>query len=45
MREVLEGHLREAFGHADCGPVRDAEHARMHEAIAEVNTLIRSYLK
>ncbi len=44
MREVLEGHLRETFGHADCDPT-DPDHARAHAAIAEVTDLIRSYLK
>lgn len=47
MADVLEGHLRESFGHADCdmASLQDPEHARMHEAIDEVASLVRSYLK
>ncbi len=47
MADVLEGHLRESFGHADCGvdSLNDPEHARTHEAIDEISSLVRSYLK
>lgn len=47
MAEVLQGHLRESFGHAECGDTaeRDPEHARIHAAIDEVSALVRSYLK
>ena len=47
MADVLEGHLRESFGHADCAvdSLDDPEHVRMHEAIDEVASLVRSYLK
>ena len=47
MADVLEGHLRESFGHADCAvdSLDDPGHARTHEAIDEVASLVRSYLK
>ena len=48
MAEVLEGHLRETFGHADCVPgigADDAGHAKAHAAIDEAVALVRSYLK
>ena len=47
MADVLEGHLRESLGHADCdGPsLQDPAHARTHEAIDEIAALVRSYLK
>lgn len=50
MAEVLEGHLREAFGHAECYeelvPEQiSPEHERMHQAIDEAVRLVRSYLK
>ncbi|PAT37589.1 metal-sensing transcriptional repressor [Vandammella animalimorsus] len=47
MAEVLQGHLRETFGHADCGPdaERDAAHARQHQAIDQAVALVRSYLR
>ena len=47
MADVLEGHLRESFGHADCdmASLQDPEHTRVHEAIDEVASLVRSYLK
>ncbi len=47
MADVLEGHLREAFGHADCGveSLNDPEHERVHAALDEVASLVRSYLK
>ena len=47
MADVLEGHLRESFGHADCAvdSLDDPEHVRMHEAIDEISSLVRSYLK
>ena len=49
MADVLEGHLLESFGHADC-PLNsdtklDPEHERIHTAIDEAITLVRSYLK
>ena len=49
MADVLEGHLLESFGHADC-PLNsdtklDPEHERIHAAIDEAITLVRSYLK
>ncbi|MDO5609227.1 MAG: metal-sensing transcriptional repressor [Pseudomonadota bacterium] len=43
MAEVLQGHLRESFGHADCSA--DPDHQRIHTAIDEVSALVRSYLK
>ena len=47
MADVLEGHLRESFGHADCSieALQDPAHARTHEAIDEISSLVRSYLK
>lgn len=47
MADVLEGHLRESFGHADCDleALQDPAHARTHEAIDEISSLVRSYLK
>ena len=47
MAEVLQGHLRETFGHADCDAASaiDADHQRTHAAIDEVTALVRSYLK
>ena len=46
MADVLEGHLRERFGHADCAPGHlDPAHERVHETIDEVASLVRSYLK
>ena len=47
MAEVLQGHLRETFGHADCGPdaARDAAHASQHQAIDQAVALVRSYLR
>ena len=47
MADVLEGHLRETLGHADCemGSLDDPPHARTHEAIDEIASLVRSYLK
>ena len=46
MADVLEGHLRESFGHADCdvASLQDPEHERAHEAIDEVAALVRRYL-
>lgn len=46
MAEVLQGHLRETFGHADCAESgQDPEHQRIHAAIDEVTALLRSYMK
>ncbi len=47
MSDVLQGHLRETFGHADCAPeaAHDPAHARLHAAIDEAVSLVRSYLK
>ena len=46
MAEVLEGHLRETFGHADCGAeVRGKEHRAVHRALDETVSLVRSYLR
>ncbi|WP_298428544.1 metal-sensing transcriptional repressor [Ottowia sp.] len=47
MAEVLEGHLRESFGHADCnlGGVLEPEHARIHAALDDAAALVRSYLR
>ncbi len=47
MADVLEGHLRESFGHADCdgASLNDPAHSRVHEAIDEVASLVRSYLR
>ncbi|MDO5289532.1 MAG: metal-sensing transcriptional repressor [Pseudomonadota bacterium] len=47
MSDVLQGHLRETFGHADCAPeaADDPAHARLHAAIDEAVSLVRSYLK
>lgn len=45
MAEVLQGHLRESFGYADCDDNHDPDHQRIHAAIDEVSALVRSYLK
>lgn len=45
MAEVLQGHLRESFGHADCSDDADPEHQRIHAVIDEMSALVRSYLK
>ncbi len=45
MAEVLQGHLRETFGHAECADSPDCEQQQMHQAIDEVVALVRSYLK
>ncbi|MBY4599096.1 metal-sensing transcriptional repressor [Ottowia caeni] len=47
MADVLEGHLRESFGHADCevASLNDPTHAHVHETIDEVASLVRSYLR
>jgi len=47
MADVLEGHLRESFGHAECDAtsMEDPEHARTHEVIGEVADLVRRYLR
>ncbi len=47
MADVLEGHLRESFGHAECdaSSMEDPEHARTHEVIGEVADLVRRYLR
>ncbi|HPK30960.1 MAG: metal-sensing transcriptional repressor [Ottowia sp.] len=47
MAEVLEGHLRESFGHADCdlAGVLEPEHARIHAALDDAAALVRSYLR
>lgn len=47
MADVLQGHLRETFGHADCDEqaAQDPAHAQQHAAIAQTVALVRSYLK
>lgn len=45
MAEVLQGHLRETFGHVGCEDSTDPAHLHMHKAIDEVVALVRSYLK
>jgi len=47
MSDVLEGHLKETFGHADCAVAEhyDPAHAKVHTAIDETVSLVRSYLK
>lgn len=47
MSDVLEGHLMETFGHADCdvADCSDPAHAKVHDAIDETVSLVRSYLK
>ena len=47
MADVLQGHLRETFGHADCGDQApdDPAHAQQHAAIEQTVALVRSYLK
>ena len=48
MADVLEGHMRESFGHADCSITdikTNPDHERIHDTIDEAVTLIRSYLK
>mgnify|MGYP000010391921 FL=1 len=48
MADVLEGHLLESFGHADCSITdikTNPDHERIHDTIDEAVTLIRSYLK
>ena len=48
MADVLEGHLYETFGHADCDENvgnDTQQHSQMHQAIAETVSIVRSYLK
>jgi len=47
MSDVLEGHLKETFGHADCAVAErdDPAHVKVHTAIDETVSLVRSYLK
>lgn len=47
MADVLEGHMRESFGHADCDPdsLQDPAHAQIHATIDELTSLVRAYLK
>ncbi len=46
MSDVLEGHLLESFGHADCPPdCREPDHEKLHASIAEAVGLVRAYLK
>lgn len=47
MSNVLEGHLYETFGHADCAEAdcSDASHAKIHTAIDETVSIVKSYLK
>ena len=42
MADVLEGHLRESFGHADCA---DPAHAPVQQSIDEAIALVKSYIK
>lgn len=42
MRDVMEGHLRESFGHLDCD---DPEHQALHRGINEAIALVKSYIK
>ena len=44
MATVLEGHVRETFGHADCDADCD-DPTHLHAQIEEVAQLMRSYLK
>lgn len=46
MAEVLQGHLREVFGHADCpADPDDPTHAAQHAVLDDVAALVRTYLK
>jgi DNA-binding FrmR family transcriptional regulator len=47
MADVLEGHLYESFGHADCdgSDAPESEHARVHAAIDETVSIVKTYLK
>lgn len=46
MADVLEGHLRETLGHADCDQTQlTPEHEAMHAALDDAVRLVRSYLK
>ena len=47
MADVLEGHLYESFGHADCdgSDAPGSEHARVHAAIDETVSIVKTYLK
>ena len=42
MRDVMEDHLRESFGHADCA---DPAHAPVQQSIDEAIALVKSYIK
>jgi DNA-binding FrmR family transcriptional regulator len=47
MADVLEGHLRERFAHADAGAggVQDGAARRAQDAVDEAVALVRSYLR
>lgn len=47
MSDVIEGHLYETFGHADCDEAAcsDASHAKIHTTIDETVSIVKSYLK
>ena len=45
MAEVLQGNLRETFGHVGCEDSTDPGYLHMHQTINEVVALVRSYLK
>lgn len=46
MSDVLEGHVRETFGHADCDAAdNDPGHREQHARIDELARLMRAYLK
>lgn len=42
MRDVMEGHLRESFGHLGC---EDPSHQALHQSIDEAISLVKSYIK
>lgn len=42
MRDVMEDHLRESFGHAGC---TDSDHAPVHQSIDNAIALVKSYIK
>ena len=48
MADVLQGHLCESLGHADCAGLTEADdpaHAALHRAIDDTVALVRTYLK
>ncbi|MFS6936964.1 metal-sensing transcriptional repressor [Neisseria animaloris] len=42
MRDVMESHLRESFGHANCD---NPQHQTLHQSIDDAIALVKSYIK